>query len=342
MGRAQARLVAVEADDRLVGQLPEQGQLGLGDRRAERRHGVGEAGLGERDHVHVALGDDHRAALADRCPGERQAVQQLALVEQRRVGGVQILGPRLAERAAAEADDPAAPVVDREHHPVAEAVEARAAVLGLDQEARLDRAGLAVALGLERALERGAVGRRIAEPEAEDGRAVEPAFGQIGRGLGALRALQAPGQPARRRLVDRVEGAIDRRLGVAGAARRRQAGQLGEAGDRLAEVQALERHDEVDRVAVLAAAEAVIEALGLGDRERGRLFLVERAQAQVLAAAAREPDVARDDLDQGQARLELLERDRAPVSHHGVSASRPLRGHNASSRRCRTRCSVCG
>ena len=118
----------------------------------------------ERDHVHVAFGDDHRAALAHRRPRQRQAVEQLALAEQRRLGGVQVLRARLAQRPAAEAHDPAAPVVDREHHAVAEAVEARRAVLGLDQQAGLEQRRLGVALGLQRALERGA--RRRARSRA--------------------------------------------------------------------------------------------------------------------------------------------------------------------------------
>ena len=58
LGGGEAGGVAVEGDDRLGGELPERRELGLGDRGAERRDGVVDAGLGERDHVHVALGDD--------------------------------------------------------------------------------------------------------------------------------------------------------------------------------------------------------------------------------------------------------------------------------------------
>ena len=243
-------------------------------------------------------------------------------MEQRRVGAVQILGLGLAQRPAAEADDAAAPVVDREGHPMPEAVVARP-VLRLHEQARLERRLLGIALGLERALEAGALGRRVAQAEAQNCRVVEPAALKVGGRFRPLRALQPPGEPARRRLVDGVERPVDRRRARAGAIGRRQPGQLGQAGDRRRELQALDRHDEVDRVAVLAAAEAVIEALGLGDRERGRLFLVERTQAQVLAAAPGQADVPPDQLDQRQARLELVERDGALISHRSAEGRRP-------------------
>ena len=44
-------------------------------------------------------------------------------------------------------------------------------------------------------------------------------------------------------------------------------------------------HDEVDGVAALAAAEALEDALGGGDGERGGLLVMERTQSQVVDAA---------------------------------------------------------
>ena len=46
------------------------------------------------------------------------------------------------------------------------------------------------------------------------------------------------------------------------------------------------------------AAETVIEAFFFVDREAWRLFLVERAQALVLTALARQLDLAPDNIDQ--------------------------------------------
>ena len=107
-----------------------------------------------------------------------------------------------------------------------------------------------------------------------------------------------------------------------------------------AEAQTLELHDEVDGGAVRAAAEAVIEALVLDHVERGRLLLVERAQAQMLAPAPRQLDVAADDLDQRQAGLEFLERGVGS----GQSATFGLldaSGHHDRKRAIRAGCRAC-
>src|SRR5262249_61967405 len=56
-------------------------------------------------------------------------------------------------------------------------------------------------------------------------------------------------------------------------------------------------HQEPDRVAVRAAAEAVVELLRLAHRERGRLLAVERAQPDPVRAALLQRHPARDDGD---------------------------------------------
>ena len=68
------------------------------------------------------------------------------LSKSERLGRVEIFGLAVAEDAAAEGDDPAARVADREHQPAAEAVVAvLARLLGLDQHAGLDQLVLAQA-----------------------------------------------------------------------------------------------------------------------------------------------------------------------------------------------------
>ena len=59
--------IAVEAEDRLGRQAPQKRHLLLGERGAERRHRLGKARLGERDHVHVAFDRDD-AGLVVRGP----------------------------------------------------------------------------------------------------------------------------------------------------------------------------------------------------------------------------------------------------------------------------------
>ena len=76
---------------------------------------------------------------------------------------------------------------------------------------------------------------------------------------------------------------------------------------RLGERQPLGFHDEIKSAAVLAAAEAVIEALFLVDGERRRLFLVERAQAEMLAALLGQLDAAADNVGQPGSRAQILQ-----------------------------------
>src|ERR1700753_3271460 len=61
----------------------------------------------------------------------------------------------------------------------------------------------------------------------------------------------------------------------------------GEALDRLAELQRLQLHDELDDVAALAAGEAVVQLLARRDVERGGALVVEGAQALQVTAARR-------------------------------------------------------
>ena len=66
------------------------------------------------------------------------------------------------------------------------------------------------------------------------------------------------------------------------------------------------RHQESDGVAMSLAPEAVVELLGRADGERRRLFVMERAQAEVVSAALLELDVARDDVDDVDAIEQVL------------------------------------
>ena len=235
-------------------------------------------------------------------------VEQLAFVEDFGLGRIQILGTRLAQRSTAEAHDAATLVGDREHDPMPEPVEALAAAVGLGQHAGRQQLGLRKALAHQRPPQRGALVGRVAEPEAPHDLPAEAAPLQVGLRLLAAGARELGLKPGGGRGVGRMEA-----LAGLGLARRRaprcgDAGEIGQALQRLGKAQSLDRHDEVDGGPVRATAEAVIEALVLDHVERGRLLLVERAQALMLAAPAGQLDIAADDLGQGQPGLEVLER----------------------------------
>ncbi len=92
----------------------------------------------ERDHVHIALGDQNGSRFRRRLARERPSIEIVALMEERGIRRIEIFRLPVAHDASAEGYDAAAPVGDREHHPAAEPVEGVAALLGLDQKSCLD------------------------------------------------------------------------------------------------------------------------------------------------------------------------------------------------------------
>jgi hypothetical protein len=89
---------------------------------------------GQGDDVHVAFGDDGGVGFAQGLAGLRQAEQLAPFFEERRLRRVQVFRLALVDDAAAEGDDLALGVDDRDHQAVAETVVA-AAGLVLDDQA---------------------------------------------------------------------------------------------------------------------------------------------------------------------------------------------------------------
>ena len=73
--------------------------------------------------------------LADRLLRLVEVVEQRALVEALGLGGVDVLGLVVAERAAAEADQAARGVADWKHQTIAEPVVGLAAAVGIRHQA---------------------------------------------------------------------------------------------------------------------------------------------------------------------------------------------------------------
>ena len=283
---ALAGRVAIEADNRLGGEPPDELQLALGQRGAERRHRPAQPGLVERDDVHVALGDDDVAAVAD--PGARavERVEVPPLVEERRVARVEVLGLPVAQDPAAEGDDAPSPVRDREHRPAAEEVEAVAPVVRLRKQRGLQQHRLLEALLAEGLLELLAPVRRVAQAEGADGLVAEAAAAEVFQRRPPAGGPELLLEPFRRRLdgvAERLAPLLARRV-----LRRRawylEPGLLGEALDGLGEAEVVDAHREADDVAMRAAAEAVEEALVVVDEEARALLVVEGAEAGELAS----------------------------------------------------------
>ena len=139
--------------------------------------------------------------------------------------------------------------------------------------------------------------RRVPDAEAAGRRPVDAALLQV-RDRGFARA--------QRGAIDLIRLAQQRvelvvlvlAFGHAGVlARHLEPHHLGERFDGLGKLEVVVGHQETDRGAVRAAAEAVIEALRRAHRERRRLLAVKRAEAFVVAAGALQRDARADDLD---------------------------------------------
>ena len=198
--------VAVEAQDRLGRHAPQQPDLVLGQRRAERRHGLREARLGQGDDVHVAFDDDRSGPCRAPRRGRRGRCKDAALMEERRLRRVQVFGGGIRiQRPPAEGDDAALEIADRKHDAMPEPVVGDGDVVARDQHARGHHVGCREAgFGQVLLQRRPAVGR-VAQAEAGDGlgasspRSVEVAARLRAGGPGELLL-----EKTRRRLQQRV------------------------------------------------------------------------------------------------------------------------------------------
>ena len=124
--------VAVEGEDHLAAELlvveqepAQHPRVVVAERRAAGRDGGRHAGQVARHHVGVALDDDRLRRLRDLATGQVDAVEHLALLVERGLGGVEVLrlDPVVVEDPPGpEADRVAARLPDRPEQPAPEAV----------------------------------------------------------------------------------------------------------------------------------------------------------------------------------------------------------------------------
>ena len=138
------------------------------------------------------------------------------------------------------------------------------------------------------------------------GVAVEAARAQVvnGRLMTPQRLLEEI-RGLRERVIERARAATaPATLASRGTSRPTRAASSSTAVD---EIQPVVFHQESERRAVGAAAEAVIEALVRADGEGGRLLAVKRAAGLVLAARLLELDARADDLDDVRSLHQLVD-----------------------------------
>ncbi len=91
------------------------------DRRAQGGHRLGESELIKRRGIHVALHDQDligQPTFADLI----EAIELTAFMKHGCFRRIHVFGPLIAQRPPTKRDDPPTPIMNREHHPIAEFV----------------------------------------------------------------------------------------------------------------------------------------------------------------------------------------------------------------------------
>jgi len=277
-----ARRIVVIDEDRLARDALEHPHVLVGERRSLPGDGVREAARMEANAVDLPFADYHLAVgvLSDRAARAVEPEEDVGLLEDRRLRGIHVLaGVLLLDKLPPrERDDPALLVAHGKHKPPAEAVVAAVArpVRRLDDACGLELfRRVLVLLGPAQDV-RDAV-RRVADPPVlRDGAGEGAALKVFPRGLALLRLKEAAAVERGELGHQRVEALAEARVGVFGLLDL-DAALLGELLHGLDEREALLLLHELDCIARLAAAEAVVEPLGRIDVEGRGLLVVERA-----------------------------------------------------------------
>jgi len=307
-------LVAIKGIDQTIGVAQQGAHMNRRGGGTQRGHGKLHAVLGQRDYVHVAFDHDGAAGSLDRGARFEQTVKLRAFMEQRGFRRIEVFRLPLAEYPAAEADDLALDVLDGEHDAVAEAVVAP--IVAIDDQAG-GREGVRRVIG-KNLFQRGPSIRRVTD--ADSGR----------RRRRSVRVVSNS-----RWHAASASTVFYRNCAACSSASHSAGGGLGRsgspdsapAGPRPGPAPRLRRkahvlvfHQETERGAVCAAAEAVVELLGRADREGGCFFAVKGAAGLVVLPSflqrhAPIDDV--DDVDAGKQGVDEIARD------HGCSMINP-------------------
>ena len=271
----------------------------LAERRAEDGDDVIAPHLPGREAIGVALDDDRPPGAGHPVARTVEAVEERALREHRRLGGVDVLRPfgRSGEDAATEGDAAPLRIADRKHHPVAEAVVVAAALLPLDGEASTGEQ-----IGREsrrrRLPEEPVPGRRgVAELESLDRLKGQAAVAEVGPSrFGVGGAAEVVGEPVAGPIEDFVERFPLVDWQRASAAGEIDAGPLGELLEGLAEFDLLHPHQKAVHVSADVTHPAA-ERLPLGIDVEARLrVVVPGAEADEVLSLPAECDIGSDEI----------------------------------------------
>ena len=299
-GGVGAGEVGVEVDDDAVGEAGEEADLVLGEGGAGGGEDVADAGHVDGDAVHLAFDEEGEVVRAHVGLGLVEVEEDVALGEERRFGGVEVLGDGAAlvvdvvEGAGGEGDGFAGLVRDGEGDAFAEAgvhLSLRAVFAFFGARRGLDaRMAVFLEVGAEGVAHVVEVVGGVADAEGFDGLGGDAAAGEVFAGAGGLGRLQGLLEVLGGGLVNVDELAAN--AGFAGlfgggelAFGQGDAGLGGDDADGLGEGDVFELHDEGEDVAFFVAAEAVEVAVGGVDGEGAGLLFVEGAEAGVVLGA---------------------------------------------------------
>src|SRR5712691_3807936 len=350
--RVAAGRVGVEEQYRLVAVTLEEAELRRSEGSAQRGDRLGEGVLVGHEAIHVPFDQQRTVLRLDRGAREVGGVEQVALGVERCLGRVEILGLLVAEGAAAEGDDVALEIADREEEAAAESIVDARAALTRDREARGDEHVFRDLLGFHEARECVPALGRQPQAEAAHHLGVDPALVQVlpralTRRLRELVHVEVPGQRhgAEELLAAAVAPVTAAVLGEC------HARLLGERAHGLGKRELVLAHQEAERVAAHATPEAVEDPLPGIDHEGRSLLHVEGTEAFPVLTGLLQIHKPADQVDDVDRRADLVER-RLGVGRHAQltfsaatvapappSAGSPLRKESTSgwaARRSRT------
>ncbi len=292
--RADARRVPVKREVEALGEPPQRGDVLARERGAAGGDRVHHARLVQRDDVHVAFHHEHAVLGGDGLAREVHPVEQPALVVERRVARIEVLGLLVAQRAAGEAHHVPRVVVEREDYAPAHHVH-RLAAPPLNAEVEVQQVLLARIALQQRLGQPVGLGGRHPQPELADGGIRQAAPVQVFQralpvgGVGQLLAVVV-----RHRLHNALEHFAARELHLLVLAAVLREVHVVAARQQLhhfAHLQVLHFGDELEDVAAGLAAEAVPQARLHVHAERRVLLLVEGAGCEVAVALLLQADV---------------------------------------------------
>jgi hypothetical protein len=262
------------------------------------RYSILNTRLVEHKYIRVALDDERRAFPTDSFGDLRDSVEQIPLVEDLRLGRVEVLGLGVTERPGPEADYPSPPVRDGEGDPTRKTLPTPRR----KKPGRIENTPVEIQPPSSCHKSGYTARRRIPQTKFSYSRKLYMAVIQVAAGLlsfwgfGSEEVLVIVGGGGGQGPVDRAstEVTFPRGARVSPAFKLQvYAESVGEVGDRFGEVQRLEIHYQLDGVPATRTAKTVVEALVRGDAKgRGFLLVVwvgtEACEAGSLAPEGRE------------------------------------------------------